>query len=204
MVLKGEPYMSEIDCRGMACPLPVVTAKQALDKIPEGEVTLLLNDPVSRENVERFGRSQGHQVRTEDRGQDFVVRITKTPAPGGEPPEAAVPAGQKGVVYINSRFLGVGDDALGTVLMRAFLKTLLELSPRPGRLLLINSGVQLACEGSEVLDSLESLAGMGTEVLACGTCLDFYGLKEKLRVGAVTNMYVIAQSLLDTDRLIRP
>ena len=96
------------------------------------------------------------------------------------------------MVYINSHLLGVGDEALGSILMRAFLKTLLELE-RPTRLILINSGVRLASEGSEVLETLRALSEKGVEILSCGTCLDFYGLKEKLKVGIVSNMYDIAQ-----------
>ena len=84
------------------------------------------------------------------------------------------------------------------------MKTLLDLEPGPNRLILINSGVRLASEGSEVLETLRTLSEKGVEILSCGTCLDFYGLKEKLRVGIVSNMYDIAQSLLGADRLIRP
>jgi hypothetical protein len=94
--------------------------------------------------------------------------------------------------------------ALGAILMRAFLKVLLDLRPIPTKLIFINSGVHLTSEGSEVLDTIKALSGKGVEVLSCGTCLDFYGLKEKLRTGIVSNMYDIAQSLLEADRLIRP
>jgi selenium metabolism protein YedF len=100
--------------------------------------------------------------------------------------------------------MGIGDEALGTILMRSFLKTLLELEMKPSRLILINSGVRLATEGSEVLETLGTLSEKGIEILSCGTCLDFYGLKEKLKVGKISNMYDIAQSLLEADRLIRP
>jgi len=84
------------------------------------------------------------------------------------------------------------------------LKTLLELDTKPNRLLLVNSGVQLATEGSKVLDTLMALSERGVEVLSCGTCLDFFGLKGKLKVGVVSNMYEIIQSMVEADRLIRP
>ncbi len=108
------------------------------------------------------------------------------------------------VVYINSQFLGAGDDALGAVLMRAFLKTLVEEEPKPARLIFINSGVKLTSEGSEVLGTLAALSEAGVEILSCGTCLDFYGLKEKLRAGIVSNMYEIVRSLSEADQVIRP
>ncbi len=88
--------------------------------------------------------------------------------------------------------------------MRSFLKTLMDLETKPSRLILIHSGVRLATEGSEVLETLRALSQKGIEIFSCGTCLDFYGLKQKLKVGVVSNMYDIAQSLLEADRLIRP
>lgn len=111
---------------------------------------------------------------------------------------------KKVVVYINSHLLGIGDEALGAILMRSFLKTLLDMEIKPSRLILVNSGVRLSSEGSEVLETLQALSEKGIEILSCGTCLDFYELKEKLKVGLVSNMYDIAQSLLEADRLIRP
>ena len=88
--------------------------------------------------------------------------------------------------------------------MRSFLKTLLDLKPIPSNLIFINSGVRLTTEGSAVLETLKALSEKGVDILSCGTCLDFYGLKEKLKVGIISNMYDIAQSLLEADRLIRP
>jgi selenium metabolism protein YedF len=108
------------------------------------------------------------------------------------------------IVYINSNLLGVGEEALGTILMRSFLKTLLDFEQVPSRLIFVNSGVRLTTEGSEVLESLRALYEKGAEIPSCGTCLDFYQLKEKLKVGVVSNMFVIAQSLMEADRLIRP
>ena len=108
------------------------------------------------------------------------------------------------VVYINSRFLGIGDEALGSILMRTFLKTLLELETKASRLILINSGVWLASEGSDVLETLRALSEQGVEILSCGTCLDFYNLKEKLKVGTVSNMFTIAQTLFEASRVVRP
>ena len=85
-----------------------------------------------------------------------------------------------------------------------FLKTLLDLERRPDRLILINSGVQLASEDSNVLETFKALSEKGTKIVSCGTCIDFYGLKERVKVGAISNMYDIIQSLLEADRVIRP
>ena len=93
---------------------------------------------------------------------------------------------------------------IASILMKAFLKTLLDLEKTPDRLILINSGVRLASEGSQVLDALKSLSEKGAKIVSCGTCLDFYKLKEKMSVGTISNMYDIIQSMLQADRLIRP
>jgi selenium metabolism protein YedF len=179
-------------------------AKQALGRLTEGEVTLIVDNVAACENVERFAKSQGCPVTTEKRGSDFHLRIQKETS--GEGHETVSEKRDRGsrVVYLNSRFLGTGDEVLGSILMRSFLKTLLELETKPSRLILINSGVWLSSEGSDVLETLKTLSERGVEILSCGTCLDFYGLKETLKVGVVSNMFTIAQTLLEAERVVRP
>ena len=196
--------MKEIDCRGMSCPQPVVTTKQALDQLEEGELIVIVDNPSPCGNVERFARSQGCSVDVEKKGKDFYIHIQKIRAKDEERVVKQDEKGRKVVVYINSHLLGVGDEALGSFLMKAFLKTLLDLETKPNRLILINSGVQLAAEGSKVLENLVALSEAGVEIFSCGTCLDFYELKGKLKVGVVSNMFEIIQSMLEADRLIRP
>jgi selenium metabolism protein YedF len=202
--VKEDKPMSVLDCRGLACPQPVVTTKKALDQMNEGELIVIVDNATSSNNVERFAQSQGCTAEVEERGQDFSVRIRK----GKKVTETAASQGKekakKVVVYINSHLMGNGDEALGSFLMKAFLKTLLDLETQPNRLILLNSGVQLAAQGSKVLDSLKALSGKGVEIVACGSCLEFYGLKEKLEVGTVSNMFDILQSMMEADRVIRP
>lgn len=82
--------------------------------------------------------------------------------------------------------------------MRGFIYTLTQLKPLPARLVLMNSGVELACSGSDSLASLDSLASRGVEIFVCGTCLEYYGLRPSLKVGKVSNMYEIAGFLAQT------
>lgn len=196
--------MKEINCRGMVCPQPVVTTKQALDQLKEGDLTVIVDNLSSSENVERFARSQGCPVKIEKKGPDFYVHIQKVRGKDEEKRIGQVEKVKKVVVYINSELLGVGDEALGSFLMKAFLKTLLDLEKMPDRLILINGGVRLASEGSQVLDTLNLLSEKGMEIVSCGTCLDFYKLREKMSVGKISNMYDIIQSMLEADPLIRP
>jgi selenium metabolism protein YedF len=196
--------MKEIDCRGLACPQPVVTTKQSLDQLKEGELIVIVDNPSSCGNVERFAQSQGCSVEVEKKGKDFYLHIQKVNAEGEEKRAHQEGMAKKVVVYINSDLLGVGDEALGSFLMKAFLKTLLDLEKKPDRLILINGGVRLASEGSQVIDTLKTLSEKGVKIVSCGTCLDFYKLRERMGVGTISNMYDIIQSMLEADRLIRP
>jgi selenium metabolism protein YedF len=196
--------MPVIDCRGLACPQPVVTTKQALDQVKERELMVIVDNASSCNNVERFARSQGCSVEIKENGQDFYIHIQKARGKDEEKKTQLDEKGKKVVVYINSHLLGGGDEALGSFLMKAFLKTLLDLDTQPSRLILVNSGVQLAAEDSKALETLQMLSAKGVEIVCCGTCIDFYELKSKMKVGMISNMYDIIQSMLEADRVIKP
>lgn len=108
------------------------------------------------------------------------------------------------VVLLASDRLGHGDDELGAVLVRSFVKTLAALESPPAAILLVNGGVRLAAEGSPLIQDLEGLEARGVEVLSCGTCLDWFHLKEALRAGKPTNMMEIVTRLTRADRVVRP
>jgi selenium metabolism protein YedF len=188
----------EIDARGLPCPRPVVETKKALDEIETGTVTVLVDNPESRDNVARFAGSRGCRVEVqEDNG---VFRLTVVKEAGSEAPE-----GKEStiVVLITSDVFGTGDRRLGEILMKAFLNTLWDAETRPAKLLFMNSAVNLTTEGSEVLETLKLLEKEGVEVFSCGTCLEYYSLTEKLSVGSVTNMYDTVDSLLSADKIIK-
>lgn len=107
------------------------------------------------------------------------------------------------VVLITGSRFGSGDEQLGEILMKAFLNTLWDSEPRPEMIIFINDGVRLTTTGSEVLDALKLLEQAGVELLSCGTCLDYYNLREKLEVGQVTNMKATVNSLLASEKVIR-
>ncbi|MGQ9510156.1 MAG: sulfurtransferase-like selenium metabolism protein YedF [Thermodesulfobacteriota bacterium] len=193
--------MKKIDCRGMACPQPVLTAKKTMEEMEEGEFILIVDNPSARDNVERFAQSQGATVKVEQKGNDFYLYIEKK-----EEAKATemLHKEEKVVVYINSNLMGIGEEALGAMLMRSFLHVLSDMERIPSTIIFINSGVWLTTEGSPVLEDLQNLSKKGVAILSCGTCIDFYKLKEKLRVGVISNMYDIAKNLFEADRLIRP
>jgi len=202
---RGETEMMTIDCRGLACPQPVLETKKALEKPDAKEILVLLDNPGSRENVRRFAESQGHRVSVTEEKGGFALRIQK----GGpcrteeKVAEKQVEASGGVVIFLDSDSLGRGSEELGRILMRSFLQTLEQSDVQPQKIILINSGVKLACEGSEVLEDLQEFSGKGVEILSCGTCLDYFGLKKKLTVGKVSNMYEILNSLAQAGKVIK-
>lgn len=191
---------TDIDCRGLACPQPVIRTKKALEALAEGTVTVWVDNPESRENVKRFAAGQGCDVTVTEKDGAYALTITK-PAGCSQAAQAATAEGPT-VVCITNNVFGKGSEELGAILMKAFLNTLWDYQPRPARVIFVNAGVFLTTEGSDVLDSLHLLEREGVEILSCGTCLAFYGIKEKLRVGKVSNMHEIIASLMTAGRVI--
>jgi selenium metabolism protein YedF len=103
------------------------------------------------------------------------------------------------VILIQSEVLGRGDDQLGTLLMANFLRLLGESQEKPATLVFWNTGVRLVCEGSWALEHLKKLEGQGVEILACTTCLEYFELTDKLKVGKPTTMLRSIQSMLGSD-----
>ncbi len=198
--------MEKLDCKGMACPLPVVNAKKALAAMGEGQLEVAVDNKTAVQNLQNLGKSLKVETEAVERGEaDFAVVFTKTgaQAPAGAGCGELVPAGDK-VVVLSSEFMGAGDDELGAVLMKAFTFALTQQDELPQVILAYNGGVKLTVEGSPVLEDLRKLADAGVEIYSCGTCLNHYGLTEKLAIGEVTNMYVIAQKQLEARVVVRP
>ncbi len=198
----------EIDVRGLPCPRPVISTKKALEEIKEGTITVLVDNPESKENVRRFAISQGCEAKVEEKEDIFYLKITK--GRSGEKEKELVAEAEKesdktmnaDVVCITTDRFGTGSEELGEILMKAFLNTLWDYQPRPARLLFINSGVMLTTEGSDVLETLELLEKEGVEIFSCGTCLAHYGIKDKLRIGKITNMYEMVDALLTAGKVV--
>lgn len=192
----------EVDARGLACPQPVLLAKKALEEGGTGIVRVVVDNETACDNVQRFAESQGCDVIVEAQGEGFVLRVKRPGLGGADTPVTRAAAGGDEVVLICTDVLGKGDVRLGAVLMKAFLNTLVDADPRPTRLLFMNEGVRLTCEASEVLDVLGEFQRRGVGIFSCGTCLEFYYLREKLKVGEVTNMFEIVKSLTQAAKVI--
>ena len=194
-----------LDCKGLACPQPVILTKKALDQRPP-QLTVIVDNAAAKENVAKFAAASGYGVNIEPAGGVFRLHLLALgSAPAALPADAGVPAAASaaGPVFLISRAtLGQGDDQLGAILMKSFFVSLQELQPAPRAILLLNGGVQLAVDGSPVLAGLQELSRRGVNVMVCGTCLDFFQLKDKLAVGSVTNMYSILTELTGASRAI--
>ena len=200
-----------VDARGLECPKPVLLTRDAIKEGSSDAIHVIVDNKVSSENVKRMAESQGWNAEVKKSGDNIEVLVTR--GEGAVDPEAeagamvcpTVPGSQPNVVVLlASNLFGTGEEELGVILMRAFVKTLKEVEPAPSKVIFANSGVRLTTEGSELIEDIRALEEAGAEVISCGTCLDYYGLKEKLEVGRASNMFEIATSLAQADRLVRP
>jgi selenium metabolism protein YedF len=191
--------MRTIDCRNLDCPAPVISVKRALED--GDDLQVLLDDGAPRENVTRFSRNRGYQVTEQRDGSAWILTISGKPEKAGT---TLLPTSDgTRILLITSDRLGDGPDELGRLLMKNFIHTLLESSLLPARIIFLNTGVFLTCEGSDTQEALGKLHGMGVEIFSCGLCLDFFKLKDKLRVGATTNMLITVESLLAAAQVIK-
>jgi selenium metabolism protein YedF len=189
-----------VDARGKACPQPVLMTKKALESMDEGRVITAVDNDIARENVEKLVKSKNLNYFINKKSSAIEITIDK-----GSGAEVTIPVTVKESLEANTLIDGpyavmlakdtFGDGAreLGKLLLKNYLYTLLEMDLPPSSLLFVNSGVNLTTEGSDVIDILKHLEEKGVEILSCGTCLDYYHLKDKLSVGRVTNMYEIAE-----------
>ena len=200
--------MEQLDCRGLACPQPVMRSRDAVAGGAQALEVLVDNEP-ARENLRRFFEGRGFSVAVNQEGPD-CWRISATAGAAAAAPQQATevaPAAEgnsRTLVLITTETIGRGDDELGGKLMGNFLATLPELGPRLWRIVLINGGVKLASCPGPALDALKKMAAEGVSVLVCGTCLAHFGLLEANAVGDTSNMLDIVTSLDLASKIIRP
>ncbi len=217
--MNTEPKKRRIDARGLPCPQPVVLTKRALAEGGFDILEVIVDNRAALTNVSRYVEHAGFQLAdTEESGDSFIVSISMTEreladSPAEErafsqalsvcasPPEALKNGAAGKTVFISRETIGDGAQELGRLLMGAFLFTLGELDVPPRRLILMNSAVRLAVEEAKELADLKKLESAGVEIIACGTCLDYYGIKDRLRAGSISNMYDIAEKLLEGETL---
>ena len=200
--------MTHVDARGDACPLPVVKAKRAISELKgAGQVEILVDNEIAVQNLTKMAQQKGYQYSAEKLAErEYRVLFTIGDAPAAEePPAVCMPdARTDTVVAIGADTMGTGAEALGKTLLKAFVFALTQQDKLPKTVLFYNGGASLTCEGSPMLEDLKTLESEGVEIMTCGTCLNFYGLTEKLAVGSVTNMYAIVEKLIHAGNVVKP
>ncbi|WP_428222945.1 sulfurtransferase-like selenium metabolism protein YedF, partial [Flintibacter sp.] len=182
-------------------------ALHALAELKEGEnLEVWVDNDAAVENLKRMAAQKGRAASVQKESDFWRVFIGEgaqdAPQNAAQPGCGCTVMGADAVVAIGSDTMGRGSEELGHALLKSFLYALAQLETPPRTMLFFNGGAKWTVEGSPSLEDLRELENRGTEVLTCGTCLDYYGLKEKLAVGSVTNMYRIAEILTQADRLV--
>jgi len=200
-----------VNAAGKQCPIPVVEATRALRAMTEpGTLEVLVDNEIAVQNLARM--AAGHQLvaKAEKRGEALFAVTMEVTNPMGEAPAEEVEMtcipDLRGnlVVAVDTDVMGRGSEELGRTLMKGFLFAVSQLPELPATILLYNGGAKLSVEGSDSLEDLKNMEAQGVEILTCGTCLNFYGLTEKLSVGSVTNMYTIVEKLAGAGKVMKP
>jgi len=212
-----------VDARGLACPEPVLLAKKAITV--NEKVSVIVDNEIAVENIRRMAVKAACGFSVAEKEGEFEISLMRTgPADkaredgaasgtataevGSEEPELScgVAPAKKAVrlvVVLSDNHMGRGDDVLGDALIRAFIHTLAQIKPLPETIICYNAGVKLASKESAVLDDLQQLAKAGVDILVCGTCVNYFGLGDRIAAGRISNMYDIAETMAGAARLVR-
>ena len=201
-----------LDCMGMACPLPVINAKKAIDAFTEdGTLIVKVDNDTAVQNLTRLGEHNDFVVTSAQPGEKEYTVTMQVKAGSKKAAEVpadaltcALPSGNGTVVVLSGDTMGSGDEQLGKKLMKAFIFALTSQDALPSKVICYNRGAFLTTEDPDTVKDLKALAEAGVTIMTCGTCLDYYGLKEKLQVGIVSNMYDIVEAQMNASLVVRP
>lgn len=193
--------MDKLDCRGQQCPQPVIQTRRRMLDQPGAPFRVLVDDTAARDNISRLATGMGYDVQISGSDGDFTIEL----APGTASPAATSGATAAGptILFIASDQMGSGDPKLGQILMKNFIFTLVEGDTTPDAIYFVNSGVRLTVGGSDMIEPLTALADLGVDIASCGLCLEFFGVKDALSVGRISNMLELVNALQGAGRIIR-
>ncbi|MDV4152703.1 sulfurtransferase-like selenium metabolism protein YedF [Clostridium sp. AL.422] len=200
--------MNIIDCKGLACPMPVIKTKKYFDLEDSKETLVIVDNEVAKNNILRLAKGINLNSSFIEEEGLYKIQLSR-----GEIKDVEISNVNEGLdnisvhsaptILVATNLLGNGDDRLGETLMKVYINTLAESEILPENLMFINGGVKLTCTGSDVLDSLNSMSEKGVNIISCGACLDFYDLKDELKVGEIGNMYQIIDLMNSSGNTIK-
>ena len=181
----------EINCKGLLCPQPVINTKKYFDTVEDGRAVVIVDNDIAKQNIVKFAKGSGYEYTIVDKKDEYRIEIVKRDTINKEELH------EKKIltILVGTNSLGRGSDELGMILIKSYFYALSESNDIPKTLIFLNSGVKLTSEGSEVIEYLKTIEEKGCEIISCGTCLDFYNLKDKLLIGEISNMYTIIEKM---------
>ena len=209
--MKGMDEMKKIDVSGKPCPIPVIETRKALAEQNNDGVQVIVSTIEAVRNLEKMAGSFGYIFSYVENSQDsYEVMIDKK---GKDLPVLGTADSKPGIlqnstssnglaVVIGRNTMGEGAEELGKILIKGFIYSLTELPAPPKFLIFLNAGAYLTTDDANTVDDLKKLEKMGTEILTCGTCANYYGLQGKLAVGEITNMYGITERMVSAGSVI--
>ena len=201
--------MRVINCKGLICPMPLIETKKAIKESKVGDTLVVeVDNETSFNNLSHFLNDNGL---TFDYKQDaslymLTFEVKEMVSKPNEMPNMSKPIMNKGnyIVVIDSNSMGYGSEDLGKILIKGFINTLDHLENLPLEVICYNSGVTLAIKGSDTAQSFKKLESQGVKITLCGTCVDFYGIKESIEIGTISNMLYIAGKLAGSHQIVKP
>lgn len=189
-----------VDARGLVPPQPVLLTRQALADHRVTEVVTIVDEAAEASGLTRLGESMRYGTSVEEKQGSFYIHIDKKESSSTLSLDESIHGST--VLVISSNTLGNGEEQLGASLMRSFIYSLTQMEGVIRSIIFINSGVFLTTEGSAVLDYLTGMEERGVEILSSATCLDYYHLQDRIRVGATSNIFAITEKIIEAPHLV--
>ncbi|MDD2197588.1 MAG: sulfurtransferase-like selenium metabolism protein YedF [Bacteroidales bacterium] len=205
-----------VDCRSMLCPLPLIETKKAIKSAKKGTIIkIIIDNDTSLSNLKRYLSDNGIDPKYSIKeGNHILVFTAANTQQSLSKPEnhctyepktnANNRIAKDYIVVLKSNTMGKGDDTLGKMLMKGFLSTICELDSLPKEVICFNSAVKLAINETATARNLEKLNELGVKITLCGTCVDFFNLKNSIKIGEISNMYYIATTMLNAEYMLEP
>lgn len=208
--------MFEVNALEKQCPIPLIMTKNAIAQNGNGEYKIFVDNEIAVQNLEKLAKQYSfdfdfekitntkYEVRLNvlDTSKVVATKINQDLDINSKTDKCVNSANS--VVVFKSEFMGQGDLDLGRILSKGCIYAISQLDDPPKTIMFYNSGVKLACEGSDNLEDLDLLEKKGAQIFVCGTCLMHYELQDKLKIGQVTNMYDIVERLNNAAKIIYP